>query len=295
MPVRRRIAQLLLAAGVLSAMTAPPAAHAADVREPPVDGRYAPLRVATYNIHAGAGYDQVFDIQRTAQAIRALDADVIGLQEVDVHWGERSEWRDLARELARSLGMRIYFAPIYSLDPPAPGAPRREYGVAMLSRFSILSTTNHEITRLSTQDPNPVPAPAPGFGEAVVRAHGVNVHVYATHLDYRTDPAVRRAQVADTRRIMAEDCDRRGRCPRQVLVGDFNAEPEAAELAPLWERLTDAAPRDGGLTYPAKDPLKRIDYVTVSDGIRVRDAAVAGTLASDHRPLVADLLVRRGS
>jgi endonuclease/exonuclease/phosphatase family metal-dependent hydrolase len=298
MPLRRRLAQLLFATGMLGLMATSPA-HAVGAdgdRDSDADtaGRYVPLRVASYNIHAGTGDDHVFDIQRTAEAIRALHADVVGLQEVDVHWGARSEWRDLASDLARSLGMRAYFAPIYSLDPAAEGRPRREYGVAVLSRFPVLSTENHEITRLSTQDPDPVPAPAPGFGEVVVRAHGVPVHVYSTHLDYRADPAIRRAQVADTRRIMAEDCDRRGRCPRQVLVGDFNAEPTATELAPLWERLTDAVPRDGGLTYPAKDPVKRIDYVAVSDGIRVRDAAVAETLASDHRPVVADLLVRRG-
>ncbi|MGP3980603.1 endonuclease/exonuclease/phosphatase family protein [Streptomyces sp. KR80] len=291
MPPRRRFAQLLLAAGILGVVTAPPPAHA-DPSGP--TGHRVPLRVATYNIHAGAGQDNVFDPRRTAAAIRALDADVIGLQEVDVHWGARSEWRDLADELAAALGMRVYFAPIYSLEPAEPGKPRREFGVAVLSRFPILSAENHEITRLSTQDPHPAPAPAPGFAEVVVRARGIPVHIYSTHLDYRPDPSVRRAQVADTRRIMAEDCDRRhGRCPQQVLVGDFNAEPDAPELAPLWERLTDAEPSSDGLTFPAQDPVKRIDYVTVSQGIRMRGAEVAETLASDHRPLVTDLLVRR--
>ncbi|MEC4018901.1 endonuclease/exonuclease/phosphatase family protein [Streptomyces sp. H27-D2] len=306
MPLRRhRFAQLLLAAGILALAAAPPGpASAADSSAPDErhgpdtpnggKGRYLPLRVASYNIAAGAGADHVFDPTRTAEALRALDADVIGLQEVDVHWGARSAWRDLAADLAEQLGMRVYFAPIYSLDPLEAGQPRREFGVAVLSRFPILSAENHDITRLSTQDPNPAPAPAPGFGEVVLRVHGTRVHVYATHLDYRADPSVRRAQVADTRRIMAEDCDRHGRCPRQVLVGDFNAEPGAAELTPLWERLTDAVPSGSGLTYPARTPVKRIDYVTVSDGIRVRGATVPETLASDHRPVVADLLVRRG-
>ncbi|MEU6080415.1 endonuclease/exonuclease/phosphatase family protein [Streptomyces sp. NPDC047108] len=291
MTVRRRIAQLLFATGLLSLTTAPPA-HSAGPRD---DGRHVPLRVVSYNIHSGIGSDQVFDLRRTAETIRALDADVVGLQEVDSHWDARSEWRDVGRELAALLGMRFYFAPIYSLDPPAAGKPRREFGVAVLSRFPVVSTTNHEITRLSTQDPNPEPAPAPGFGEAVVRARGVDVHVYSTHLDYRGDPSVRRAQVADTRRIMAEDCDSRGRCPRQVLVGDFNAEPRAPELAPLWNELTDAVPQVGGPTFPATNPVKRIDYVTVSEGIGVRRSAVPETLASDHRPVVADLTVRRGN
>ncbi|MEV6316782.1 endonuclease/exonuclease/phosphatase family protein [Streptomyces sp. NPDC051776] len=291
MPVCRHIAQLLFAAGLLSLTTAPPAHPAGPID----DSRYVRMRIASYNIHSGIGSDRVFDVRRTAEAIRSLDADVIGLQEVDVHWDARSEWRDLGRELADLLGMQLYFAPIYSLDPPAAGQPRREFGVAVLSRFPMVSTTNHEITRLSTQDPNPEPAPAPGFGEAVVRTRGVDVHVYSTHLDYRGDPSVRKLQVADTRRIMAEDCDSRGRCPRQVLVGDFNAEPGAPELEPLWNELTDAVPDLGGPTFPAKDPVKRIDYVTVSEGVGLRSSVVHETLASDHRPVVAGVTMRRGN
>ncbi|WP_327274053.1 endonuclease/exonuclease/phosphatase family protein [Streptomyces sp. NBC_01224] len=285
MSLRRRTVEVLIAAGLLGTAVAPPASAAGQ-------GHAVPLRVATYNIHAGAGMDNVFDLDRQTAELRSLDADVIGLQEVDVHWGTRSEWRDLAAELAERLHMQVSFAPIYSLDPDTPGTPRREFGVAVLSRYRILSAENHEITRLSTQDPNPVPAPAPGFGEVVLRVKGLPVHVYVTHLDYRGDPSVRTAQVADTRRIMAEDEAPGRQKVRQILLGDFNAAPAAPELAPLWEKLTDIEP--GGPTYPAQDPVQRIDYVAVSkDSVRVRDAAVAETLASDHRPVVADLLLRR--
>ncbi|MFH8514094.1 endonuclease/exonuclease/phosphatase family protein [Streptomyces gelaticus] len=287
MSLRRRTVEVLVAAGLLGTALAPPAAAAGEGQAHAV-----PLRVATYNIHAGAGMDNVFDLDRQTAELRSLDADVIGLQEVDVHWGTRSQWRDLASELAERLGMQVSFAPVYSLDPETPGAPRREFGVAVLSRYRIVSAENHEITRLSTQVPNPVPAPAPGFGEVVVRVKGLPVHVYVTHLDYRADPSVRSAQVADTRRIMAEDQTSERSPVRQILLGDFNAAPAAPELAPLWQELTDAEP--GGPTYPAQDPVQRIDYVAVSkDSVRVRDAAVAETLASDHRPVVADLLLRR--
>ncbi|MFI6860092.1 endonuclease/exonuclease/phosphatase family protein [Streptomyces sp. NPDC050421] len=287
MSLRRRTVEVLLTAGLLGTALAPPAAAAGHG-----PGQLVPLRVATYNIHAGSGMDNVFDLDRQVAELRSLDADVIGLQEVDVHWGDRSQGRDLAAELAQRLGMQVSFAPIYSFDPATPGAPRREFGVAVLSRYRIVSAENHDITRLSTQDPNPVPALAPGFGEVVVRVKGVPVHVYATHLDYRGDPSVRIAQVADTRRIMAEDQEDERRPVHQILLGDFNAAPTAPELAPLWETLTDIEP--GAPTYPALNPVQRIDYVTVSkDTVRVRDAAVAETLASDHRPVVADLLLRR--
>ncbi|WNF28134.1 endonuclease/exonuclease/phosphatase family protein [Streptomyces sp. C11-1] len=277
---RRRTMQLLAAAALLgTTLTQTPAAASETVPDA------VPLRVATYNIHAGATMEHVFDLDGQVAELRSLDADVIGLQEVDRHWGARSQWRDLAGELARRLNMYVSFAPIYSLDPAEPGGPRAEYGVAILSRHRILAAENHEITRLSTQDPNPVPAPAPGFGEVVVRVRGLPVHVYATHLDHRPDPAVRVAQVADTRRIMAED-----RGPR-ILLGDLNAEPGAPELAPLWRELTDADP--GAPTFPARDPVKRIDYVAVSRAAQVRRAWVPESEASDHRPVVADLVLRR--
>jgi endonuclease/exonuclease/phosphatase family metal-dependent hydrolase len=243
------------------------------------------LRVLSINIHTGIGADGRLDLARTAGAIRDTGADVVGLQEVDVHWDARSDFRDQARDLASALRMRVFFAPIYDEEPPAPGAPRRQYGVAILSRYPVVHTTNHLLTRLSTQDPDPTPKPAPGFAEAVVLVRGVPVHVYSTHFDYRADPAVRELQVADTLRVLASD---RG---AKVLLGDFNAEPAAPELAPLWTVLTDAAPAGG--TYPAAAPEKRIDYVTVSDGVRVDSATVPDTLASDHRPVLADLTVRR--
>lgn len=246
------------------------------------------LRVATYNIQAGMGADGVFDVARTAAAIDGLDVDIVGLQEVDVHWNARSRFTDVATELARRLRMHVFFAPIYSLAPLTEGAPRREFGVAVLSRLPVLHAENHEITRLSTQEPNPVPKPAPGFGEVVVSAHGVKVHVYVTHLDYRTDPSVRRAQVADM--LAVTDADR----GPKLLLGDLNATVAAPELAPLWTRFTDAwGAAAGGETYPAVAPTRRIDYVAVSARTRVHSAEVVDTLASDHRPVVVELLVRR--
>ncbi|MGC0372854.1 endonuclease/exonuclease/phosphatase family protein [Streptomyces sp. SAI-229] len=280
-PRSRRPVHAAVCAAVLAAALPAVAAPATAAGAPAV-----PLRVATYNIHAGAGQDQVFDLDRTAAALRGLRADVIGIQEVDVHWGARSDFADEARALAGKLDMRVFFAPIYDLDPADGNGERRRFGVAVLSRHPVLAAENHEITRLSTQTPDPVPAPAPGFAEVVVDVRGAHVHVYTTHLDYRADPSVREAQVADMLGVLAAD-----RGPK-ILVGDFNAEASAPELAPLWERLRDAAPDAGG-TYPAADPVKRIDLVTVSPGIRVTGARTVATEASDHRPVVTDLEVRR--
>jgi endonuclease/exonuclease/phosphatase family metal-dependent hydrolase len=252
------------------------------------------LRVMSYNIHAGTGQDNVFDLERQATAIEAQRPDVIALQEVDVHWGNRSNYVDEASWLAWRLGMRVFFGPIYTLPPDRPDAPPREFGLAVLSRYPILTAKNHEITRLSTLVPDAVPELTPGFPEALINARGARVRVYSAHLDFRSDPSVRSAQVADMIAIMKREPG------AKILAGDFNATPEAAELGPLWADLglSDALTYAGAPdvpTYPADVPREQIDYVTVSADVGVRATWVPNTTASDHRPVVADVTLPRRS
>lgn len=285
---RRRLSAALaaIAAAAAAALALVLPATPAQAAPPPVH-----LRVMSYNILHGADEDGVFDLDRTAAAIRAQRPDVVGLQEVDQHWADRSDFTDEPAALAHRLHMRVFFGAIYDLPPLTAGAPDRRYGVAILSRYPILHAVDHEITRLSTQDPNSVPAPAPGFPEVVINVRGAHVHVFDTHLDYRANPSVRAMQVADTVRIM------RAAGGEQILVGDFNAEWDAPELAGLHTYgLTDAWTATGqpdGATYPSNAPTDRIDHITYTAGIRVLDASVPVTEASDHRPVVADLLVER--
>lgn len=235
----------------------------------------------TYNIHAGHG-----DIERTAATIRSLAPDIVGLEEVDVHWADRSGFVDQARRLGESLGMTVRFAPIYQLPGATADAPHREFGVALLSRYPIVASENDTLTRLSTQAENSPPSRMPGLLSATIDVHGKPVRVFVTHLDYRKDPSVRRTQVAEMlARIGAVDTP-------TLLLGDMNASPDAAELQPLFARmhdtwLTAAGP---GFTYPADTPAERIDYVFVSPNAKVDTAFVPVVpAASDHRPVVVEL------
>ena len=160
-------------------------------------------------------------------------------------------------------------------------------GVALLSRFEMLEFRNHLLPRLSTQSPATEPELMPGFAEAVVGVGGGLVHVFTTHFDYRADPRVRRLQVART----LEHLD--SVSGPVVLTGDLNAPPDASELAPLFRRLRDVSRADPerGLTYPATAPVRRIDYILVSEHVAVVDVRVPAIEASDHRPVVADLVL----
>lgn len=282
---RRAALTLLVPLLALGLLAGPGLASDAGEALEDAPGQTVELRLMTYNIAAGIhGLDEVAD------AIEAAGADVVGLQEVDVHWGARSDFEDQVTILAERLDMHAFFAPIYELDPLEEGDPTRDYGLAILSRFPIQEATNHEITRLPTVIPDPEPQPVPGSPQVTVNARGVELDVHNTHLDYRADPYIREMQVDDTLEITGHEPE------RTVLMGDLNAEPQDPELSPLFDVFEDswALAGDGaGLTFPAAAPEKRIDFILTSPDIEVLDAQVIQTGASDHLPVVADVAIDR--
>ena len=243
------------------------------------------LRVMSYNIEYGhEGLAKVIEV------IRDLQPDIVGLQEVDVHWSERSHFSDQAALVAKGTGMSYRFAHIYEIPNADSSKPPREFGVALLSRYPIIAFTNHDITRHSTQDTAATPAPMPGFLEAMVNVNGQIIRVFNVHLDYRREPDVRKKQVAEILSHIVGDAG------MIILTGDLNATPDAPELRPLFDVLNDTWPQhtDSGLTYSSMKPEKRIDYVLVSDFLCSLRTSVPKVHASDHYPVVVDLVYNGG-
>ncbi|MCW2674990.1 MAG: Metal-dependent hydrolase [Modestobacter sp.] len=251
-----------------------------------------PVRLLTFNVHHGVGEDGRHDLPRLARLLAGTDADVICLQEVDRHYGPRSEGVDQALLLSRALDMQLAWGP--AIDEPGAGDEARQYGNALLSRLPLLVSDVH---------------PLPGDGEprsalrALVELDGGALWVTTTHLSSRSaqDRAAQAAAVAELHTEPMET---------GVLVGDLNAEAGAPELDVLRERFTDAwqlaqarsdqsrrwsLHRDEGRTHPARHPHARIDQVWVSAGVTVTAAEVLdGSACSDHHPLLVDLTVRTG-
>lgn len=242
------------------------------------------IRVMSFNIAAGHG-----DIDEIVRVIRKYDPDIVALQEVDVHWSERSDFDDQARYLGETLNMHYFFGEIYTLEPEDEQTSPRQYGLGYLSKKPIIHQQNHLLTRLSTQTPEPELKVLPGFPEIVVEIEGQQVHLFNTHLDYRRDPVVRLTQVEEMIEIM-EDAD-----GPVILMGDLNARPGAEEISALFEMLDDAwgIKDDPGYTFPADQPDRRIDYILHSGHFIVSDVFVAETEASDHRPVVADIYLSK--
>src|SRR5690625_801940 len=241
------------------------------------------LRVMSYNIAAGYG-----NIEGIAEVIAEYQPDVVALQEVDIHWGDRSNFQDQVQYLEESLGMSSFFGEIYNFESDDENVPPRQFGLAILSKHTIYRQENHQLSRLSTQSEEPALQLMPGFPEITIEKSGVEIHIFNTHLDYRGDPMVRIAQVEETLEIMDS-----ANGP-MILAGDLNARPNAPELSPLFNRLEDMWAQkepDPGYTFPSDQPDRRIDYILHSGHFRVTDAFTVQTEASDHLPVVADLVL----
>jgi endonuclease/exonuclease/phosphatase family metal-dependent hydrolase len=259
------------------------------------------VRLVTFNIHHGVGDDGRHDLPRLARLLADADADVICLQEVDRHYGDRTEHVDQALLLSRALDLELAWGPAIDQPPRGGRTERRQYGNALLSRLPVLSSEVH---------------PLPGGGEprSALRARvGVGdgtLTVTTTHLSSSSaaDRAAQAAAVAELSIGPAPSPSRSSSTQAEVLVGDLNTDARAPELAVLrewfsdaWELAQDRTDRAGrfslhsgqGLTHPARRPRVRIDQVWVSPGVAVTGARVLdGSATSDHHPLLVDLQLK---
>ncbi|MFS8665864.1 MAG: endonuclease/exonuclease/phosphatase family protein, partial [Limnochordales bacterium] len=130
-------------------------AGAPDSAAPPVHpppGPAAPLRLATFNIRWGLGADGVRDLTRTAAVLRAMDADIVLLNEVDVHWRRSGNVHQPAY-LAAAAGYPHWFFGA-SLTTWASGNARlSHYGNLLLSRFPIVRAQTVRLPRPWGREP----------------------------------------------------------------------------------------------------------------------------------------------
>jgi len=264
-----RLGLAIVAAALVLVVSAP--AHAA----PAAQDRT--VRVLSWNIHHGRGLDGRLDLARIADEVAASGADIVGLQEVDRHWGERSEFADQPAELARRLHMHVVFGANLDLDPVRPGQPRRQYGTAILSDPPIHDWHNTLLPRTGDREQR-------GLLEALVTVRDRPLRFATTHLQYDSQQE-RIAQVAAVREVVG------ARHEPVVLTGDLNALPGTPEIDALTEDLVDAWAEAGTGDGSTVSGGGRLDYVLHSADVVTRRVAVLSTGASDHLPVSADLVL----
>lgn len=253
------------------------------------------MRVASFNILNGKSpADGEVDVGRLRDAVKLLDADVLGLQEVD-RGQSRSHGLDLTAEVAAAMGGEGRFAATVVGTPGEKWRPAGDrdpaagpsYGIGLVSRLPV---TRWLVTRLPyapVRSPIVIPGPRrkvlwlrdePRVLIAAVLATPAGPMTVAnTHLSFV--PGWNGAQLRRAARAV-----RSLPAPR-LLLGDLNL-PGAL---PRW--LTGWTPLVEALTFPTEEPRVQLDHV-LGHGPGLPPVAAAGAremALSDHRALIVDL------
>jgi endonuclease/exonuclease/phosphatase family metal-dependent hydrolase len=212
---------------------------------------------------------------RIADVIRAIDPDLIALQEV-IGAGPHSTGH--AEELGAQLGMGWVMAPTRHLRGNL-------FGNVVLSRHPILHHAHYDLS-WKTCEPRGCQRVDVAFGED--QLHLYNVHLGTAFLE-------RRYQAGRLKTIVH---DRRVGTPK-VVLGDFNEWMKGLATSTLNEQLQSIDLRvhlRRRRTYPGVFPVLHLDHIYYEGQVEVVKVELPRTrlslMASDHLPLVAELRVQ---
>jgi len=230
------------------------------------------LRIMSYNIHHGEGEDGIQDLERISDIVRKSNIDIIGIQEVEKHWSQRTFFEDQAKMIANRLGMYYTYAANLDKKPLREGEPRRQYGTAILSKYPIVASNHHLLTKSGKNEQR-------GLLETIININGVYLNFYNVHLALTI--AEREAQVREILDIVNQSNG------PKIIVGDFNDTPDSNIIKRMKLIYHDVFAENNKPTFPAKEPQMRIDYIFISKELKVIESNVIRTFASDHVPISA--------
>jgi endonuclease/exonuclease/phosphatase family metal-dependent hydrolase len=225
------------------------------------------LRVLTYNVR---GFRDGLD--RVARVVLHFEPDIVLLNETGGRLALRRFGREVGMDVAR--------------DPWSPFRRRVKDAVLARPPWHIGSSFQRRFPTRAWWYPR-------GALVADVRRAGSRVHAVAVHLSLH--PGERRRHAQELAELV------RGLHTPAIVAGDLNEFPDGKAVTLLGTRFRDAwllaGDADGG-TFPADEPSARIDYLFVTEGIRVERTVVPGGPdvrgASDHRPVVAVVTLPEG-
>ncbi|WP_370873471.1 endonuclease/exonuclease/phosphatase family protein [Hydrogenophaga sp.] len=242
------------------------------------------LRVLTVNIHKGYDvFNSRFVLHGLREAVRAVQSDVVFLQEVDGGTGKRGA-ADVGAQY-EFLADAIWPDHAYGRNAVAEGL---DHGNAVLSRFPVLRSHNHDISLPDVEPrgllhcelalPDGLPA----------------LHVMCVHLGLRESH--RRHQLARLCETVQQEVP--AHAPL-VVAGDFNDWRSRADalLAPsgLHEVFRQAHGQHAR-SFPARWPLLRLDRIYVRGVMGARPLPMPRqpwAQLSDHAPVAAEIDVWR--
>jgi endonuclease/exonuclease/phosphatase family metal-dependent hydrolase len=241
------------------------------------------LTVLTVNLHKGFGFfNRRFILHELREAVRAVSADVVFLQEVlgehELHAARIPAWPQTPHYefLADSLWSDFAYGrnAVY---------PQGHHGNALLSKFAITHHRNHDV---SIEGPE-----RRGLLHSVLRlAEGRELHAICVHLGLRESHRQRQVE------RLCQLIDSLPADAPVVVAGDFNdwrqrAHRQLSRCAGLEEVFVHARGA-AARTFPARWPLLALDRIYVR-GASVRQPIVLPrrpwSHLSDHAPLAAEI------
>jgi endonuclease/exonuclease/phosphatase family metal-dependent hydrolase len=254
------------------------------------------LKVMTFNIQHGIDGSSSYNLQSAIDTIARAQPDVVGLQEVTrnhPYYACDDQPVRLAAGLRAATGQlwevtyeQEWFTPDVSCQQTGRGDGRETEGLAFL-------------TRRTMSQKSMLPLPDSRIALQIALRDGYGLPLVVTHLSSGGANAAARTQQID--RLVA--WARRFGQPL-VVMGDFNAAPQAPELQPVITSFRDAwADAVATGKTVGGGPIQRstrVDYIFYIDGGSMRldsaefvdTATLIGKIASDHQPFVATFTLR---
>lgn len=261
------------------------------------------LRVATWNVE---NFFDVYDDpwrgdeatqpaftseprkERLARVIRALDADVLCLQEVE----NRGLLEDFVAAQLAGSGYRVVHL---------EGNDARGIDVALLSRLPVGAVTSYRHLEFEAG-----PAGLTRFRRDLLRVRigaPLEADVYVVHLKSQHGgeeaDAIRAAEARTAAAVLAGELES-GADYRAIVAGDFNDTADSPTLAAfLGLGLADPLKGSPAVSYNREPHRSRIDFVLLTPALAasvrraeiVEDEAVLS--AADHNPVVVTLAAGR--
>lgn len=277
------------------------------------------IKLVTYNIGYASGdknnegailksEEVKKNLENIASSLQNLNADIIGLQEIDFYASRTFDVNQL-QYLGRALEMPyaayvVYWNVNYLPWPYWP--PSRQFGrivagQALLSRFPIKS---QEVTFFEKPAGN-------SFwynwfyldrvAQHIILSVGdKQVSIWHTHLE-AFDGKARREQITRLAHMVKEDNH-----PLKWVIGDFNSvsafrkdlsdnkkkeledKGEGVEIFDQITGLKNAESSEPFYSMPSWDPIKKIDHIFYSSSVQLSAAGSEILVASDHLPVWAE-------
>ncbi|MGN1032343.1 MAG: endonuclease/exonuclease/phosphatase family protein [Intestinibacter sp.] len=225
------------------------------------DSNKIEIKIISYNIHSGTDRNMIPTLFDTINFLKKSKADIICLQEVN----ESSKVGFQVSSLKEELNMYSHFGANVVNN-------NANYGLATYTKYKIIDKKHVYLSSTKEQR---------GFLHTTVKVKNKNLNIINVHLGL--DDKERKKQVEELKSYITSL-----KKDYFIILGDFNE----GNISFNDEIIIDVAEelnKSNILTFSMG--LDRIDYMFVSNNIKIESYEVLIKNMSDHYPIVAKIFI----